>query len=190
MAFNFSTTESAKATPFIKPGRYKFNIKEVKLAKSKSSNTEFLTFTFENTDGQALTENFMLTEKALGRLQYLHEAWTGKKLNKNFATTKEVADYFAKIFVSPKAGSRILQVNGKQVDGNVYGELPYTEFILPEDTELGEFEEGSKEWKDFVKKATATKNESSGKKGGVLNDDDDDTSDSKADAADDDDEPW
>lgn len=194
MAFNFGATESAKANSYLKPGRYRFKVKEVSLEVSKEKKTKYLKFTFENSDGQTLGENFMLSDKALGRLQYFHEAWAGKKSNKNFKTEEEVQDYFSKTFVNPKAGSRVIQVNGKAVDGTVYAELPYADFILDDDAEVGEFAEDSKEYKSSVRKATANRNESSGKKGGVLNDDDDDdekpSSTSKSDNDAEEDAPW
>jgi hypothetical protein len=191
--FNFSATESAKQNSYLKPGVYRFKITEVTLEKAKNTDTKFLKVTFSTKEKQTLSENFMLTEKALGRLQYLHEAWTGSKCDKSFKSVEAVQEYFSKTLANTKLAAKNVLVHGRQVDDNVYAELPYTEFVVGEDAELGEFEEGSKEYKAAVKKGTAAKNESTGKKGGVLNDvDDDDDDDDKSDSKDDDgeDEPW
>lgn len=188
MAYNFTETESAKENSYLNPGIYKAKITEVKLGKTKNKGTEFLGITF-TTDGGKITENFMLSEKALPRLQYLHEAWTGKKLNKNFKTATEVEEYFAKVFTNVKAGAKNLVVGGEVNGQNVYAKLPYTAFIADSDAELGEFEQGDADWKKYVKK-TAPAAETDGKPNGLLNDTDDDNDAKGDDDGDDDDMPW
>jgi hypothetical protein len=192
MTFNFAKVEAAQESSYLKPGVYTTKISEVKLGKTKTKNTEFLGVTFETEDGLKITESFMLTEKALPRIQYLHEAWAGKKLDKAFKSTAEIEAYFAKTFVNPKAGTRNLVVGGEINGKNTYGTLPYTGFIIEDGVlDLGEFEEGSEEWKKYVKKSNRT-TEASGQKNGILNDNDDEKElvGTAAGSEDEEDTPW
>lgn len=194
--FDFSKAEAAKEVSYLKPGVYQMKITEVKLDKFPKG-SPFLGITFETADGLKLTEKMgFSTEKALevfiSRLQYLHEAWTGKKLDKVLKSVEEVEAYFKKTFVNPKAGTRAIIVGGEVNGKNVYGALPFTNFIVGEDSNLeeGEFAEGSDEWKKYVK-ASNRKSEASGKANGILNEDADDATDAGGgEAADDDDTPW
>lgn len=178
--FDFSKTESATESSYLKPGVYNVKITKGEFGKSKEKETPFVAFTFSTEEGPSVVEKFMITEKAISRLQYLHEAWVGKKLEKNFKSEKEVADYFIKIFTSPKAGSRKIVVGGETTGKNVYASIPYANFIVGDDSdlELGPFEEDSEEWKKYVKKSTRT-NESTGKRNGILNDTEESKSSSK-----------
>lgn len=191
--FDFSNAESAKEVSYLKPGVYAMKITEVKLDKFPKG-SPFLGITFETADGLKLTEKMgFSTEKALevfiSRLQYLHEAWTGKKLDKVLKSVEEVEAYFKKTFVNPKAGTRNIIVGGEVNGKNVYAALPFTNFITT-DLDEGEFTEGSDEWKKYVK-ASNRKSEASGKKNGILNEDaDDQTEDGGSEAAEEEDTPW
>lgn len=173
--FDFKSTEAAQETSYLKPGVYPVKITEVKAGEFSQKKSPYLGVTFTTDEGLSITEKFPLSEKALPRLQYLHEAWTNKKLDKVFKSIEEVETYFAKTFVNPKAGTRNLVVGGEVNGQTVYGNLPYTGFIVGKDSdlELGEFEEGDDNWKRYVKKSTRT-SETSGKAGGILNDADSD----------------
>lgn len=201
--FDFKNTESAKENSFLKPGVYSMKITEVKLDKFPKGST-YLGIKFETEDGLAVTEkmgyNFKdpkakQNEIFLSRLQYLHEAWTGKKLDKVFKKPEEIEAYFAKTFVNPKAGTRNIIIGGSDNGKAVFAELPFTGFILGSDSELteGEFEQGSPEWKKYVKASTQT-SAASGKKNGILNEEDgaEDTAEKggKDDKDDEDDTPW
>jgi hypothetical protein len=190
--FDFKSAEAAKEMSFLKPGIYAMKITEVKIDKFPKG-APYLGITFENADGLKLTEKMgYSSEKAVevfvSRLQYLHEAWTGKKLDKILKSPEEVEAYFAKTFVNPKAGTRNIVVGGEINGKNIYAALPFTNFIT-KDAET-EFEEGSEEWKKFVK-ISNRKSEASGQKNGVLNEKDEDAgSDASTDTAEDEETPW
>lgn len=184
--FDFSKTEAASEGSYLKPGIYTLKVTKGEAGTTKENKTPFVALTFENEDGLGVTEKFMITEKALGRLQYLYQGATGKKLEKAFKSAKEVSDFFIKTFTAAKAPALNIVVGG-EINGKItYANLPYTNFIAGEDAELGEFEEGDDNWKKYVKKSTRT-NESSGKKQGILNDTDADKNDDKTD---DEETPW
>jgi hypothetical protein len=195
--FDFKNTEAAKEVSFLKPGVYAMKVTEVKLDKFPKG-SPYLGITFETADGLKLTEKMgYSSDKALevfvSRLQYLHEAWTKKKLDKVLTSAEDVEAYFKKTFVNPKAGTRLIIVGGEVSGKNTYATLPFTGFIVGDDSKLteGEFEEGSEEWKKYVK-ASNRKSEATGKKNGVLNEDDDDATDDAAedDTAGEEDTPW
>jgi hypothetical protein len=194
--FDFKSVESAKESSFIVPGVHTVNITKVSAGEFPQKKSPYLGVTFTTDEGLSIEEKFPLSEKAMGRLQYLHEAWTGKKINKAFKSADEVATYFASTFVNPKAGTRNLLVGGEINGKVVYGQLPYTGFIVGDDSnlELGAFTEGDDNWNKYVKKSTRT-SESSGKGNGILNDKDEDklkskTSTKKDEKDDDEDSPW
>jgi hypothetical protein len=172
MSFNFKETESAKGMNFMTPGVYALKPTKVELGKFPKG-TSFLAVTFTSEDDQEYTEKFVLSEKALPRLQYLHEGFFGKKCEKNFSSEKEVETYFRKALTG-KEFIRNIIVGGEISKGNVYAVLPYTNFIVEEgDLELGEFEEGDENWKKYVKKRTNNVDSSDNQENGLLNDDDD-----------------
>lgn len=191
--FDFKNAEAAKESAYLKPGIYTMKITEVKIDKFPKG-APYLGFTFETADGLKFTEKMgYSSEKAVevfvSRLQYLHEAWVGKKLDKILKTPEEVQAYFSKTFVNPKAGTKNIIIGGEVNGKNVYAALPFTNFITTEDET--EFTEGSDEWKKYVK-ASNRKSEASGQKNGILNESDD-AADSGADAKDtpeDDETPW
>ncbi len=178
--FDFSNTQAAKESNYLRPGVHKVKVSKVEAGAFDKSDVPYLAFTFEDQSGTQLTEKFVLKTKdpnsktnPLARLQYLHEAWSGKLLDKAFKSVEEMEAYFTKVFVSSKAGARLLIVGGEINGKIVYGRVPYTGFLVTNDElEIGEFEEGSDEWKKYVKKSTRT-TEATGKKGGLLNDDED-----------------
>jgi hypothetical protein len=200
--FDFKNTEAAKENSFLKPGVYTMKIKEVKLDKFPKGKP-FLGFTFETETGLTLVEKMGFdpsdpkakqNEIFLSRLQYLHEAWTNKKLDKVFKKPEEVESYFTKSFVNPKAGTRNIIVGGEINGKNTYAALPFTAFIVGDDStlEVGEFAENDENWKKYVKKSNKT-TAASGKGNGILNEDAADASEGKGgkDADEDsEDTPW
>lgn len=169
MAFKFSKVEAATESAFLKPGVYKFKVTEVKLGKSKTKETPSLDVTFTTENDLSITENFYLSEGALGRIQYLYTAWVGKKIDKDFASAEEVVAFFKKTF-SPKAPAKLVIVGGEKDGDKVYARLPFTNFVT-EDLEEGEFEEGDENFKKHVKASNKT-TAATGKKNGILNDSD------------------
>jgi len=198
--FDFKTAESAAEISFLKPGVYAMKVSEVKLDKFLKGAT-YLGITFETADGLKVTEKMgynlkdpkaKQNEIFMSRLQYLHEAWSGKKLDKVFKKAEEIEAYFAKCFVNAKAGTRKVVIGGSDNGKAVFAELPFTNFIVGSDSDLeeGEFEVGSTEWKKYVK--ASSNPATSGKKQGILNavDDEEPAESGKDDEAGEDDTPW
>jgi hypothetical protein len=180
--FNFSGVEAAKAGNYLKPGYYRVRITDVKEGSFEKSGIPYTEITFQTKEGLAISEKFVLKSKEpnakfnpLSRLVYLHETWLGEKVDADFKTPGDVAKYFKKVMVGKEAGVKTIVVGGEQSGKIVYGRIPLTEFVIikTDDIILGAFEEGSEEWKQYVKKSTRT-TEATGKKGGLLNADDDD----------------
>lgn len=181
MSYDFSKTEAAAASSYLVPGFYRMKVTAVKLeTMANEKATKYLGFIFSTDDGTSFTEKFFLSEKAIARLQYLHEAWTNKKCDKVFKTDKEVEAYFAKLFANPKAPSKLLVVGGEESKDKIYAQLPYSGFVVTDEegVEEGPFEEGDANWKKYVKHSSRT-NESTGRGNGRLNEtDENDTPDS------------
>lgn len=185
MSFKFSETESAKASNYLRPGVYAVKITNVEAGKAKSG-TPFIEFTFEAESGSNVKEKFMVTTNAIARLQYLHEYWSGKKLDKDFKSEAEVIKYFVEKFSSPKVPGRTIIVGGERNGKVVYANLPYTGFIVTaddNDLEEGEFEKDGDLYNKYVRDTNRT-TAASGKKQGILNDDDDDSNDDDDDTED------
>jgi len=173
--YDFSKVEPATTGNYLEPGLYKVKIKEVKAVESKKNNTPGIAVTFTSKEEQTVTETFYVTEETMGRLQYLHNAWVGKKLEGTFKNEGEVIAYFVKTLGSPAAKKivKTLLVGGKinNDNGRVFSSLPYSGFVVEEDdVELGSFDIDSKEYKKWVTPSNL-KSEVSGKKNGILNDD-------------------
>lgn len=180
MSFNFKGVESAKSGNYLKPGYYRARVSKVENGEFEQSGIPYLAVTFQTQDGLEITEKFILKTKdpkskfnPLSRLQYLHEAWIGSEIDADFKNIDQLTEFFNKALVGKKAGAKTIVVGG-EVNGKVtYGRIPLTDFVITDEVDLGEFEEGSEDWKQFVKKSTRT-TEASGKKGGLLNSADDD----------------
>lgn len=182
MSFNFKGVDAAKAGSYLKPGYYRARVSEVEAGEFEKSGIPYVAVTFTTKEGLSLTEKFTLKTKdpkskfnPLSRLVYLHEAWLGEGIEAEFKSPEQIASFFKKALANKNAGVKTIIVGG-EINGKVtYGRLPLTDFIVGEDSEvdLGEFEEGSEEWKQYVKKSTRT-TEASGKKSGLLNSDDED----------------
>lgn len=173
--FNFKETEAAKGVSFLTPGVWPLKPVKVELGKFPQKQTPYLGITFSNEEGTEYTEKFVLSEKALGRLQYLHEAFFGKKCTQNFSSEEELMKYFKKYLTGKEVVKNFI-IGGEISNGTVYATLPYTNFIVTDEMELepGEFEEGSDLWKKFVKKRINTSGGEVAQENGLLNSDDDD----------------
>lgn len=196
MSFNFKGVEAAKQSIYLKPGRYRTRVSEVKEGTFDKSGIPYVEITFSTQDGLAISEKFVLKSKEpnpkfnpISRLVYLHEAWLGSSIDKDFKSPSEVATYFKKVLVNKKAGVKTLIVGGEISGKIVYGRIPLAGFIETDaDAELGEFTEGDDNWNKVVRKSNRT-TEATGKKGGLLNDDDDDDIDDDDEDEDDDTPP-
>lgn len=175
--FNFKGVESAKNGNFLKPGYYRARVSKVESGTFEQSGFPYIAVTFQTQDGLELTEKFSLKSKnpdfnPLKRLQYLHEYWLGEPIDSVFKSVDDIEEFFRKALVTKKAGVKTIAVGGEINGKIVYARLPFSDFIVDGDVELGIFDEDSDEWKQFVKKSSRT-TEATGKKGGLLNDDDD-----------------
>jgi hypothetical protein len=172
--FNFKDTEAATGASWLTPGVWPLKPTKVELGKFLKG-TPFLAVTLTSEEGTNYTEKFVLSEKALGRIQYLHEAFFGKKCEKNFTSEKELETYFRKALTG-KEFVRNIVIGGEISNGTVYATLPYTNFVVPEDSDLevGEFEEGDANWKKYVKKRVNTVSGGEDQPNGLLDEDDDD----------------
>jgi len=171
--FNFKTTEAAKGVTFLAPGVYAMTPTKVELGTFPKG-TKYLGVTFETEEGTSYTEKFILSEKAISRLQYLHVAFFGKPCEKEFGSEEEVEKYFRKALTTKKIVKNII-VGGETSGNATYANLPYTDFVDTDEAfDLGEFEVDSEEWKKYVKKRTATTSSDLGSQG-VLNDSTDST---------------
>lgn len=196
MSFNFKGVEAAKPSSYLKPGRYRTRVSDVKDGAFDKSGIPYVEVTFTTQDGLSISEKFVLKSKdpnpkfnPISRLVYLHEAWLGSSIDQDFKSPAEVAAYFKKVLVTKKAGVKTLIVGGEINGKIVYGRIPLAGFIDDSaDAVLGEFEEGGDEWNKFVRKSNRT-TEATGKKGGLLNDDDDDDFDDDEDAEEEDETP-
>jgi hypothetical protein len=170
--FDFSKVEAATASSYLEPGIYKVRVKEAKSAPSKQKQTPGIAVTLEAKDGLSVTENFYVTEETQERLQYLHQAWLGKKLEGKFKSADEVVAYFVKTLNANKKILHVVIVGGQIADnGNLYSKLPYT-FVVEDESsvEIGPFDTDSKEYKKYVTTSNL-KSEVAGKKNGILNTD-------------------
>jgi hypothetical protein len=85
-------------------------------------------------------------------LQYLHEAWTSKRLEKAFTSMIDVGNYFQKVLVA-KIVTRPMITGGKvTADGKFYSGLPYTGFVVADENlfEEGAFDKDSARYKQVV----------------------------------------
>ena len=152
-SINFGNVPTATSSSYLEPGMYRLKVDEtgtkVVTAQGKTS---YLAVKFMSESGAALTEKFFLTAKALSRLQYLHEAWFGKKLDKSFKTYEDVGEYFRKA-LTMKIVARPMITGGKfTADGKFYAGLPYTGFVVADESkfEEGVFETDSARYKNVV----------------------------------------
>lgn len=156
---DFSAVEAAESNTgnYLKPGIYRAKPTEVELVE-RDGGTSAIKVTFEGVtepyEGAVVEEKFFLSQKALPRLQYLHEKYLGFKLENKAITYQKLTDYLAqKLLTKPK--SILLSVGGREgKDGKVYGQLPFTDFILDADAnvEEGAYEEGSAQYNKSIKK--------------------------------------
>jgi len=156
--FDFSNVDMPANKSYLQPGYYTLGITDAKYVKPDgtkpdgSPKTPYIEVTFSGETG-ALNEKFFVTPKALDRLQYLHMAWFDKKLEKPFKSSEEVGMYFTKV-LTMKPIKKGVCVGGKQGnDGKIYANLPYSNFILPDNMNFteGAFEIGDANYRQNVK---------------------------------------
>lgn len=152
-AINFAEVPTATTSEYLEPGMYRLKVdKDGSKLFEPLNKTPYIAVRFTSEKGASLTEKFFLTAKALPRLQYLHEAWFNKKLDKTFKSFKEVGEYFLK-YLTMKIVTRPMVVGGKwATNGKFYSGLPYTGFVIADESlfEEGAFEKDSDQYKKVV----------------------------------------
>lgn len=152
---NFGQVPAATAQEFLEPGMYRLKVNPDKTkVETPQGKTPYLAVQFVNEGGSSITEKFFLTAKALPRLQYLHEAWFSKKLDKQFSSYKDIGDYFVKALTT-KLVSRPMITGGKiATNGKFYSGLPYSGFVVADESQFeeGAFAKDSEQYNRVVKK--------------------------------------
>jgi hypothetical protein len=151
---DFGNVEAASEAKFLDPGMYRLKVDaENTSVIAQDGKTPYLTVRFYSEKDGSVNEKFFLTAKALPRLQYLHEVWFNKKLDKKFTNFVQVGEYF-KAALTSKIVTRPMVVGGKITpDGKFYSGLPYTGFVVLEEAlfEEGPFDKDSDQYKRVVK---------------------------------------
>lgn len=150
---DFDKVNAAQSPEFLEPGMYRLKVdKEGTKVVTPDGKTPYLNVKFVSEKGAFINEKFFLTAKALPRLQYLHEAWTSKRLDRSFKSMLEVGAYF-QAFLTAKIVTRPMITGGKlTVDGKFYSGLPYTGFVVADEAlfEEGAFDKDSARYKNVV----------------------------------------
>lgn len=138
-SINFGAIPTATSSSYLEPGMYRLKVDPTNTKVfTPQGKTPYLSVKFIDEKGGSLTEKFFITAKALPRLQYLHEAWFGKKLDKSFKTYEDIGEYFRQA-LTIKIVSRPMITGGRfTADGKFYAGLPYSGFVVDE----ANFEEG------------------------------------------------
>jgi hypothetical protein len=150
---DFGSVDAATMPEFLEPGMYRLKVdKDNCKLVSVDGKTPYLSVKFVSEKGGSVVEKFFLTAKALPRLQYLHEAWFSKRLDKAFKSMIEVGTYFVAALTS-KIVTRPMVTGGKlTADGKFYSGLPYTGFVVTDESlfEEGPFDRDSIRYKNAV----------------------------------------
>lgn len=150
---DFGNVDAAKNPEFLEPGMYRLKVDAANCkVVTPEGKTPYLLIRFVNETGANVNEKFFLTPKALPRLQYLHEAWTSKRLDKAFTSMIEVGNYFQRVMTA-KIVTRPMVVGGKMTaDGKFFSGLPYTGFVVADEAlfEEGQFDKDSARYKQVV----------------------------------------
>jgi hypothetical protein len=130
---NFSGVEEA-GKPLTSPGtKAVFTLKKITFGTSKEKNTPGMTVELEQAGGVSqFKETFYTTEKAMPRIQHLHKAVTGAKIEGTVTEEQLVAKLEGK-----KVGLKVIGRVGS--DGNGYPALPFGGFACSID-KVGDLE--------------------------------------------------
>jgi hypothetical protein len=184
--FDFSKVEVAKSSQYVRPGMWKMSVTDVELVTPENKNP-CLNITFSKSDGASFRDRFFITPKALSRLQYLHEAWFGKKLEKAFTSVEQLGEYFKKALTTKSKEMPMIVGGEENAEGRVYARLPFTGFVVTNEDlfEEGEFEKGTARYNEVVKRSEMTTSDALSTDSAVLP-----SGDSEADATEDSEMPW
>ncbi len=160
--YDFKSTEVIKNVSYLSPGQYVLTVRSAEYIKPEgkktdgSAKTPYLDVTFGGDSGEVGVK-FYITPKAIARLQTIYTDWFGINCDKLFESTDAVGAFFEKAFTSEKAKKtyKRMMIGGKQAqDGKIYAELPYSNYIVPDNAEgfiEGPFEKDSIRWIQYVK---------------------------------------
>lgn len=151
-SINFGNVPTATSSSYLEPGMYRLKVDPTNTkVYTPQGKTPYLSIKFVDEKGGSITEKFFLTAKALPRLQYLHEAFFGRKLDKSFKTYEDIGEYYRQA-VTAKLVSRPMITGGKiTADKKFYSGLPYTGFVVDEaNFEEGPFDTESARYKNVV----------------------------------------
>lgn len=154
MSFDFKNAQIPESSARLTPGVYSLTATAAEGGTSPNKGTEYVEVTFSGKAG-SLKEKFFLTEKAIGRLKYLHQAIYEKDLERVFNKAEEIVAYFDKLFKA-KAVEKQFIVGGKEAaDGRVFTNLPFGGFIVPDELRMleGPFDKMGPMWMQYVQKA-------------------------------------
>lgn len=159
--FDFSKIDSPVNKSYLNPGIYKLHPTDVTL-QEPAGKTAYLVITFEN-ENASVKQKFYLTEKALSNLQYLHEGFFGKRIEKVFENNKQIEAYFKKALLTKKIEKTFIVGGQISPDGKIYSELPFGNFFVKDGVEYdeGEFEVDGHMFNKFVKKQNVSSRVSS-----------------------------
>lgn len=150
---NFGNVDAATESAYLAPGMYRLKVdtESLKVIAPEGKNA-YLAVRFVDEKGGAVGEKFFLTAKAMPRLQYLHEAWFSKKLEKSFTSFVQVGEYF-QYALAQKPITKPMVVGGKvSPDGRFFSGLPYSGFVIVDESQFeeGPFEKGSDQYNKVV----------------------------------------
>lgn len=150
---DFGQVNAASSPEFLEPGMYRLKVDKTNCkVVTPEGKTPYLSVKFVSESGASVNEKFFLTAKALPRLQYLHEAWFNKRLDKAFKSMIEVGTYFVAALTA-KIVTRPMVTGGKfTADGKFFSGLPYTGFVVADESlfEEGAFDKDSPRYKQVV----------------------------------------
>src|SRR5690606_15902676 len=141
--FNFSGVEAATQTSnfkFVEPGLHTLTISKVE-GKTANSGSPGVTVTFDSKEAEAsFNHDFWLSAKALPRIQYIVEKFTGTKMDGQFTSLDQVVQILsAKLVGRTKTvvvdGEKRTREKDGQVYINTYPTLRYAGFVDPEGTD-------------------------------------------------------
>jgi hypothetical protein len=121
--FNFEGVEEASSDSYTQPGTIAvFTIGDVKFETSDNAK-DFMELKMIESPGVFFTHRFYMTEKAFPRVQSLHKAIVGNKIEGNITD--------AQLTAILKDKQVALKVTGRVHNGKVYADLPFGGFCKP-----------------------------------------------------------
>lgn len=156
--FDFKNAQVPTNDNFLNPGVYSLTAVSAEGGVSPNKGTEYVEVTFTGKQG-TLKEKFFLTEKAIGRLKYLHQAIYDKDLDRVFNKAEEIVAYFDKLFKAKGVEKQYIVGGKESPDGRVFANLPFGGFVVPEEITMqeGPFDRTGPMWAQYVQRATISK---------------------------------